>query len=129
MVYYRNFQKLNNADPKPEKSEKKKTAYVFKKKPTGEAAVFKKIWEERGPYSQINNEYLGEYNVWYFAHVIPKGKNKYPHFKLLPANIILMSYSQHHLWDNNRTKCVGPEWDFMHELEAELKAAYKATYQ
>ncbi len=70
--------------PKPEKVIKEKKAYKFKKKPTGEKNLFEKIWEERGPYSEISGQYLGEFNICYFAHILPKGKNKYPLFKLRP---------------------------------------------
>lgn len=112
-------------DPKPAKSEKKTKKYTYKKEPTGELPLFKKIWETRGPYSQVSGMYLGEFNVCFFAHILPKGKNKYPLFKLEPQNIVLMSLSEHHNFDNARYKCVGKEWEWVIKLEELLKEKYK----
>lgn len=112
-------------DPKKEKVEKKKVPYKFKPKNSGQLDLFKKIWQERGPYSQISGEYLGEFNVSLFAHVLPKAKNKYPLFKLNPQNIIIISIAEHFLWDNARYKCTDPKWKQMFELENALKEKYK----
>ena len=111
-------------DLKPEKVIKPKTAYKFKKKPTGEKDIFDKIWSEREHVSEINGEPLGEFNVFFFAHILPKGKNKYPHFKLREDNTCLMTIAQHHNWDNARHKCTGPEWNWLYEKEASLKDEY-----
>ena len=115
-------------DLKPEKVIKVKKAYTYKKKPTGEAPLFAEIWSDRGPYSEINNEHLGEYNVCYMAHILPKGQNKYPHFKLNPDNICIMSLAQHTAWDGYRSKCTGPEWGWLFAKEAILKEQYKILY-
>ncbi len=115
-------------DPKPEKVIKPKKGYTFKKKPTGEIEIFKSIWEERGPYSQIDGSYLGEFNVSFFMHIIPKGQNKYPHFKLKPDNICLAHIIHHHNWDNARHKCTGPEWNWLYAKESELKEEYALLY-
>jgi hypothetical protein len=114
--------------PKPEKVIKEKKAYTFKKKPTGERELFESIWEQRGPYSEVNGEYLGEFNVSYFAHILPKAMNKYPGFKLNPNNICIMSFFQHFNFDNARHKCTGPEWQKIFDKEAELKEEYKFLY-
>ena len=123
-----NFVKLScntfNPQPKPQKVIKPKKGLSYKKKPTGEKEIFEKIWEERGPYSEISNEHLGEFCIAYFAHILPKGQNKYPKFKLEPLNICIMSFDQHHLWDNDRSKCAGPEWRWLHEEEDILKERY-----
>ncbi len=115
-------------DPKPEKVIKPKKVYQYKKKPTGEKDLFEAIWLERGPYSQIDGSFLGEFNVSYFMHIIPKAKNKYPNFKLNPECIVLGDIIQHHNWDNARHKCTGPEWKWLFEKEAELKEEYKRLY-
>ncbi len=115
-------------DLKPLKVEKAKKPYSFKKKPTGEIDVFKNIWEERGPYSEISGTFLGEFNVCYFIHILPKGKNKFPHFKLRPDNIILGSLAEHHNFDNARYKCVGPEWQPLFQKESDLKEEYKILH-
>lgn len=115
-------------DLKPEKVIKPKKAYKYKKKPTGEAPMFQNIWEERGPYSEISKEFLGEYNVCYMAHILPKGQNKFPKFKLNPENIVILSLAQHTAWDGYRSKCTGPEWDWLYQKESFLKAQYKILY-
>lgn len=127
----RNFQKFNanrfTPDPKPEKTIKAKKAYKYVKKPTGEKEVFKKIWEERGPYSQVSGVFLGEFNHCFFAHILPKAKNKYPHFKLNPENIVLMTLKEHHDFDFARHNCKGGQWLWVFEQEAILKEEY--TFQ
>lgn len=116
-------------DPKPEKVVKAKPMFsVKKRKPTGEAEIFRRIWLERGPYSQISGIYLGEYNVCFFAHIIPKGQNKYPNFKLREDNLCLMSLSEHTAWDGYRSKCNGKEWCWLLDKEVELKAIYKEMF-
>jgi hypothetical protein len=117
-----------NPQPKVKSVKKKKAPYRYQKKPTGEKALFQEIWDKRGPYSEIDNEFLGDINVCFFAHVIPKGQNKYPKFKLKPENIILMSFDQHHNWDNARHNCIGPQWDPIYALEESLKKEYKLLY-
>lgn len=111
-------------DPKPEKIEKKKKGLNKSRKPTGELEIFKQIWEERGPYSQINQEFLGEFNVCFFSHILPKGK--YPKFRLNKENIILKSFDQHYNWEHNKRGIINnPEWKKIFELEEILKIQYK----
>lgn len=127
-----NFVKLScntfNPNPKPEKVIKTKKGLSYKKKPTGELPIMQSLWEERGPYSQITGEWLGDFNVSFMAHILPKGKNKYPHFKLNKENIIIMSLAQHTAWDGMRSKCTGPEWTWVHLLEFTLKLKYKILH-
>jgi len=130
---FRNFQKFNanrfTPDPKPDKVVKAKNKFSIKpRKPTGEKNIFEKIWLERGPYSQVSGVYLGEFSVSFFAHIIPKGQNKYPHFKLREDNVCLMSLSEHVAWDGYRSKCVGKEWEWLYEKEDELKNLYKEMF-
>lgn len=123
MTYY--GEKKHFGDPKPVKIDKPKKKYIFKKKPTGEANIFREIWAERGPYSQIDGSYLGEYNVCFFSHILPKGQNKYPAFKLNKQNIVLKTLSQHHAWEHNKESLRGlPEWEWVFQLETSLKEQY-----
>ena len=115
-------------DIKPDKVIKAKAPYKYKKKPTGEKEIFEAIFAERGPYSQISGQFLGDFNPSLFAHILPKGQNKYPKFKLNPDAICLMTIIEHHNWDNARHKCTGPEWNWLYEKEAELKEEYKLLY-
>lgn len=122
-------------DPKPEKVEKKKKPYKFKKKPTGEAKIFEEIWNERPHVSQISGEPIHEPMPINFLHVLAKGQNKYPKFILNKQNIILGTDAEHHIWDNARhliskkndeTKYYN--WKMMLELEESLKQQYKEKY-
>lgn len=115
-------------DPKPEKIIKPKKAFTYKRKPTGELELFKKLFDERNSSSEITGEYLGEFNVSYMAHILPKGKNKYPHFKLNSENICIMNLMQHNNWDGMRSKCNGPEWASLYKKESELKKLYSELY-
>jgi hypothetical protein len=128
MTFYGKASLISFGDPKPEKKEKVKKVYRYKKKPTGEKEVFEKIWKTRKAFSQILGQFLGEYNVSYFAHVLPKAQNKYPEYKLNPQNIVLMTLQEHHNWDNARHKCTGTEWKWVYELEASLKEQYKIDH-
>jgi|ERR1019366_1191777 hypothetical protein len=124
-----NFTKLScsqfNPQPKPEKIVKAKVPYKFKKKPTGEKEIFESIWFERGAYSEISGTHLGEFNICYFAHILPKGQNKFPRFKLRMDNICLMTLAEHTAFDSYRSKCIGKEWEWLYLKEAELKEEYK----
>lgn len=130
----RNFIKMNiesarkfRPNPKPEKVVKeKKKGLSYKRKATGEKELFLEIWNERPHYSQISFEPLGEPSPINFLHVIPKGMNKYPKFKLNKQNIVLGTDEEHYLWDHNRKAIENnPEWKWMFELEASLKEQYK----
>lgn len=56
--------------------------------------MFKEIWVERGPYSEIDGQYLGpEPLSTMFHHIYPK--SKYKALKYVKPNIILISWEQH----------------------------------
>lgn len=125
-IQYNKFISRFKPDPKPEKSEKKKSKGIsYKRKNTGELPLMLEIWEERGPHSQVSGEYLGEFNVCFMAHILPKGQNKYPKFKLKKENIIIMSLDEHYQWDHLRKQVLTlPEWKWVIELELSLKQQY-----
>ncbi|MES3018161.1 MAG: hypothetical protein V4721_10290 [Bacteroidota bacterium] len=113
-------------DPKPVKIDKPKKKYIFKKKPTGEKAVFEEIYEERPHASQVSGNPILYPTPSNFLHVLPKGKNKYPLFKLNKQNIILGTDDEHYLWDHCRMQIKDdPMWAPIFELEASLKEQYK----
>jgi hypothetical protein len=125
-----NFTKFNpnnfKPDPKPEKVIKEKKKYVYKRKPTGEGELFDEIWKERPHKSQISDEPINEPRPINFIHVLAKGQNKYPKFKLMKKNIVLGTDEEHFYWDNARHMIARDhKWDFMFDLEAELKEEYK----
>ena len=117
-----------NPQPKPEKVVKQKKAYKFVKKPTGEKIVFEMILAERSNVSQISNTPIPNPVPSNFMHIIPKGQNKYPQFKLLKENIWLATEDEHFLWDNQRHLCTGVEWIKVFALEKVLKAKYALLY-
>lgn len=98
---------------------------VYKKKATGEREVFEVIWNERKHVSFVSGQPLrNEAKAWFFAHVLPK--STYPRFRLLPKNIVLLTFDEHYEWDNgDRDKLrKDPKWNAMFALEAELKELY-----
>jgi hypothetical protein len=132
MTSNRNFVKFNASsfrpDPKPERKEKAKKPYRFKKKPTGEKEVFEMIWKERPHKSQITGDPIHEARPINFLHVLPKAQNKYPKFKLLKQNIILGTEEDHYAWDHARESIKdSPKWKWVFELETQLKEKYKTA--
>jgi hypothetical protein len=69
-----------------------------------ELALFRMIWASSDKKSFITGVWLRDYlntPLWAncFMHVLPKGQNKYPHFKFYAKNIVLGSPLEHTLWD------------------------------
>ena len=69
--------------------------------------------------------------VGQFAHVLAKGKNKYPYFKMYSENIIQLTNEEHLLLDNgteDQRKKYGLEnncdWSKVYELRDKLKEEY-----
>jgi hypothetical protein len=100
---------------------------------TGEAALFKEIWDELEPnerVSFVNGHSLEdqhEMRTYYFAHIL--GKGKCPEFRLKKENIKLMSWDQHKLWDTKRWVIRENEhlmemWRHVFELEEKLEKEY-----
>lgn len=118
-------------DPKPEPKAKKKAKGLSRyKKPTGEKPMFENIWNSRPHKSEISETPIPEPSPFNFLHVIPKGQNKYPKFKLYEKNIVLGTYDEHHIWDNARHLAdpEDPKWARMYALEAVLIQEYKIKY-
>lgn len=84
----------------------------------------KKIYS---PESRMSSMFYGQ-----FAHVLAKGKNQYPNFKLYSKNIILLTNHEHMLLDQGSeaqreayAKEHGCDWGKIEELKEELKEEYK----
>lgn len=109
----------------------KRTKYVYKRKPTGERALFEAIWATRAHRSFLNGEKLGDdAYAWFFAHVLRKAKGHYPNFKLFDKNIILLTRSQHEEYDNNVRNpefliAKDPRWQKVFDLRDELLKKYE----
>src|ERR1035437_4451523 len=60
----------------------KKSYTVPTNKPTGELALFRALWDTRKHVAFISRREIVFFHPTFFAHVLAKGKNKYPKFKL-----------------------------------------------
>ena len=118
----------NKDKPKKIYTPLKRTPLTYKREPTGELQIMRGMWDSMKEHkSFINGEPIYEFNVRNFAHVLAKGKNKFPKFKLNPNCIRLLTFKQHDMWDNGLRSELKqlPEWNKMFELEDELKEQYK----
>ncbi len=122
---------FNTHKPDPKKFSAKKEAKPLrtKKKVTGELELFKEIWTERKHVSHFSGALIAEFDVEYFMHVLPKGKNQYPHFKLYKKNIVLGTRDEHYMHHNIPRS----EWpaNFRNEIErmeTELKLEYSQKH-
>lgn len=72
--------------------------HQFKRKKTGEAELFRQIWEERGHCCTNCKAFLGSQpRTFFFAHIKPKGN--YPELRLDPTNIRLLCLECHRAYD------------------------------
>jgi len=56
--------------------------------------MFREIYQERGPYSEISGEYLGpEPLSWMFDHLLEK--SRYPEIKYEKWNILMVTFAEH----------------------------------
>ncbi len=98
------------------------------------------IWFERERVSFLSGESLDKYyntdqRLNMFAHVLAKGKNKYPKFKLYKKNLILITPYEHFLLDHGNTDLrkkyaakTGCNWDIIFDLREELKVEHKEKH-
>jgi hypothetical protein len=62
-------------------------------------ALFEEVYKERGPYSEVDDTYLGPQPLsWMFDHLLDK--SVYPHLKYEKDNIFLVTFDQHQLKSN-----------------------------
>jgi hypothetical protein len=65
-----------------------------KSQPNQDHLFFKEIWKKRPHKSEVSGTYLGrEALSVYFHHILPK--SKYPEFRNLEENIILLTADEH----------------------------------
>ncbi len=101
--------KLNTSKPL------KRSPIKYRKKPTGERALFLKLWEEREHKCQVTGVTLSEPKVHYFSHLLPK--SRWPEARLDPANIWIVHEDVHAEWQHG---------DRSLPMFAEKRAAYEA---
>ena len=112
-----------------------KISKVAQKKANGEpkeADIFREIWESLKPNERVSfvtGKVLSDNEnarAWYFSHVLPKGKAKYPMFKYYKKNIVLKEFKEHELWELHQKDLEGnPLWDNVFRLKEELIEEYK----
>lgn len=99
--------------------------------------MFAQIWEERPHVSQVGGAAMMSAGPENFAHVLAKGINKYPHLRFCPWNIFLMTFKEHHLWDNGTLEEMMKYadeiedmscWDNLMEKAKDLKEYYKTKF-
>ena len=93
-----------------------------------EAEIFEKIWNERERISFVTGKPLSDRNnarAWYFSHVLPKGKAKFPMFKYYAKNIVLKEFKEHEQWEYHQKDLAdNPLWNHVFELKQELLEEY-----
>lgn len=71
----------------------------MRRKKTGEAALFHRLWQERPHYCAHCGKHLEDPpRSFYFSHV--KGKGAHPELRLDPDNIQLLCFRCHDKYDN-----------------------------
>ena len=107
---------------------------------SGEAELYKAIWDSREHKSFLSGKPINLVegsNFWFnvFAHVLAKGKAKYPKFKLYSKNIVMLTPEEHNLLDHcssdereKYAKRTGCDWNKIYNLAEELKEEYKEEY-
>jgi len=114
-----------------------------------EATIFKIIWMTRPRKSFLTGQWLRDFQqgnpLWFnlFAHVLPKGQNKYPYFKHYMKNIVLLTPGEHALLDQGTEEArisyamdieersggrITADWAKLKKLEEELKEEYKKYF-
>jgi hypothetical protein len=103
--------------------------------------IFDEIWHERERKCFVTGVDLSwAYGTYFyvncFAHVLAKGKNKYPKYKRLKENIVLVTPSVHMLYDNGVferiiefEKNTGCSFRPLFELEKKLHERYVEEFE
>lgn len=91
------------------------------RKPTGEAALFKEIWEEREHKCEVCGTELSEAGPSNFSHLLPKGT--YPDYRLDKRNIVIKCRPCHDAWHSEGPKNLmfSKGWDEVCDRYFELK--------
>lgn len=115
----------------------KRAKYIVKlyaKKSAGEPKevdIFQEIWESKTPNQRVSfvtGKVLSDNinaRAWYFSHVLPKGKSKYPMFKYYHKNIVLKEFAEHEIWEYKQyTIKDNPLWEHVFRLKEKLIEEY-----
>ena len=114
-----------------------------------EAMLFRIIWNVRSQRSFLTGTWLRNiqpgHPLWFnmFAHVLPKGMNKFPHFRFYLKNIVLLSPGEHALLDQGTAEAritysqeveeaskgkITADWSKIDVLAEELKEEYRKHF-
>ena len=96
-------------DSQNKQHEKKKGYSTIKQKPhnaTGEGVLFAALINTRPHVSFISGLPIPDISYQNCAHILPKGQNKYPRYKLLDRNIVFLTMQEHFLYDSGTEKKV-----------------------
>lgn len=105
--------------PKPRKA-MKRAKMESKRKPTGEAAVFRAIWNERPHQCEVCEVEIHEPTASNFSHLLPK--NAYPDLQLVKRNIRIKCDGCHKLWHKHgMTLEWSKGWQWICHLARSLK--------
>ena len=100
--------KTNGTYTKPKPKAMKRSKLKSKRKPTGEAALFRTLWENLPHECEVCKVYIHEATAGNFSHLLNKGT--YPEFRLDPRNVVLKCSSCHDLWHQHGAG--GLRWSF-----------------
>jgi len=114
-----------------------------------EAMLFRIIWNIRSRKSFLTGIWLRSiqpgHPLWYnqFAHVLPKGQNKYPYMRFYLRNICLLTPGEHALYDQGTAEArikysqeveeaskgkITADWGKIDALAEELKEEYRKHF-
>jgi len=115
------------------RSKEKRKVNKIKDKDYSLIDLYKEIWYERGMKCYFTGKPLNYEigtSLWRscFMHVLAKGQNKYPLFKLYKANIILVDPSIHHEYDHGTEDklrvLLGDKLEELYSIKDKLKNEY-----
>ena len=118
----------NDARLKEQRSNpKEKKVYVYRRKPTGELALFQSIWKSIKPENRrciVTGKLITDFDIRCFSHVLSKGA--YPRYRKNKRNIVLMLPEIHHQWEfSSRSQLeLLPEWQPVFKLHRQLRHDY-----
>lgn len=94
---------------------------------SGELPLFKELWLRLERKSFVSGKPIMEFHPIHFAHVVPK--STFPHLRLAPSNIVLLTEEEHSLYDQGtarqREKYAqenpNTDWSKLYELRDRLR--------
>lgn len=95
---------------------------------SGELPLFKELWLRLERKSFVSGKPIREFHPIHFAHVVPK--STYPHLRLAPINIVLLTEEEHRLYDQGTDaqrgkyalENAGTNWNPLYELRDKLRS-------